>query len=129
MDAFERKQAELRADIAERRQRMAMDDVSEWQVPEVKQPKQRNGSTVTEQKDWSAWERWCDGRIMKMLGPDSVHFNAVAEALSLLRAELRKEFAEQLGQLRAELNVQVGVQRGEISQLKSEVPVRKRDAA
>jgi hypothetical protein len=62
---------------------------------------------------------------MKMLGPDSVHFNAVAEAISLLRKQLRDEFAAELGQLRADMNVQTGIARGEISELKGNVPVKR----
>ena len=46
---------------------------------------------------------------------------AIAEALSLLRAELRKEFAEQLGQLRAEMNIQTGIARGQIAEIKRDV--------
>ena len=95
-------------------------DAVMWQSPEPVKPKPERSDTMPE-KDWSAWERWCDDRITRMIGVDSDHFNAIAEALSLLRRELRKEFQAELAALRADMNVATGIQRGEIAEIKKNV--------
>lgn len=69
-----------------------------------------------------AWHRWCEAKIARALAAQPLFFEAqadvIAETISLLRAELRREFVEQLAELRADLAVQTGIARGEIKQLR-----------
>jgi hypothetical protein len=88
--------------------------------------------TVQQPKDWSEWDHWCETKIKHALAERLATYSedvldGVGEALSLLRAELKKEFEEQLGALRADTNVQVGIQRGQVAQLldKAGVPMRR----
>lgn len=45
----------------------------------------------------------------------------MAEALSLLRKELRDEFNRELASLCADMNIQTGIARGEIAEIKRNV--------
>jgi hypothetical protein len=57
--------------------------------------------------------------LLQTLRPLTHH--AIAEALSLLRKELRDEFARELASLRADMNIQTGIARGEIAEIKRNV--------
>lgn len=113
------------------------DPLEMWQTPEPKvKPKtyelrpasQQQQSTAMDAATEAKWNEWCDARIAGMIGPDSAHFDGIAEALSLLRAEqdgviaevikaLRNEFDTKLGGLRVDQAVNRSVTKGELKHL------------
>jgi hypothetical protein len=95
-------------------------------------------SSVMDEATGRAWNKWLTDYVELALDANNeTMVDVIAEfaseyvgkrlkdASAKLREELRKEFAEQLGQLRADMNVQTGIARGEISELKSNVPAKR----
>lgn len=118
------------------------EDVEMWQTPTKPQqpeiiyktfaqpaPQQQSAAMDTETQ--RKWERWCDDRIERALAAYSEQLlDGVGEAISLLRAELRKEFQTELAALRADQTIDRAITRGEVSSLRAEVPAaRKRNVA
>jgi hypothetical protein len=106
-----------------------------WVTPEPAKPKPQRSDDAMPEKDWSAWERWCDGRIAHALEAFSKELEeAVGEAMSeyahaRLTAESKK-LREEIASLRADQTIDRAITRGEVSQLKAEVPIKRRtDAA
>lgn len=75
-----------------------------------------------------SWNEWADRKIAKALatqGFNKTQTEAIGMTLSQIRAELRKEFEDQLAQLRAEL---VAATRSDKSPTVIDLPARRHDA-
>lgn len=74
------------------------------------------------------WNEWCQAHIQRALAVQPLFSKAqklvIADVISRLRAEWRREIAEAVGSLRADLTVQTAIAKGEIAEIKG-----KRDAA
>ena len=119
----------LRARQRARQSAPAGVDVEEWlasrPVAKLPRPAPQQPSTTLDPETQAKWDRWCDRRIAKMIGPRSNHFNAIAEAISLIRRQWREEIAAEAKKLREEISglridevVGRSVLRGEINELR-----------
>jgi hypothetical protein len=76
----------------------------------------------------AAWNAWAQSVVRHELAAQPLFSKAqkevIAEVISRLRAEWRREISEAVGSLRADMTVQNAISKGEIAEIKS-----KRDAA
>ena len=94
-------------------------DPKHWRPPPVAQPVVKQ----EQQNNWADWDRWAEAHVRRVLEEQVFtrgQTDAIGQALSMLRSQLRKEFEAALGQLRADVHVQVGVAKGEIAMLKKD---------
>ena len=89
--------------------------------------KPQQGAAVMDAEQQRRWDAWCDARIEKMM--HDVFTDAIAEFVSEYVAKQLKAVREEIAGLRADMTVQNAVQRGEISQLRGEVPTKRRNDA
>ena len=116
----------LRARERARRSAPAGVDVDEWlasrPVAKPPRPAPQQQSTAMDAATQAKWDRWADKRTLKMIGPGSKYFDAIAEALSMVRREerehMRAHVADEIKKLQTDLASEATKLREEISGLR-----------
>jgi LPS O-antigen subunit length determinant protein (WzzB/FepE family) len=137
-------QSQRRIDALMQKQRSAPDELvykTHWPTErEVARPQPQQ--TVMDQQIADGWNRWLAEYVARAIKQYDEKLSenlidAVGEAFSIERGDMRKYISEQLGQLRKELETEIGglradvtldraLKRGEVSQLHGEVPKKRR---
>lgn len=98
-------------------------------------PAQQQQTAAMDPETQRGWDKWVKSHIDMAI---HVYHEQSSEQLEEAIAEfvvtyvrekttaLRKEFETELASLRADMNIQTGIARGEISELKSSVPTKRR---
>jgi hypothetical protein len=92
-------------------------------------PTQQRSATM-DSATAAKWTEWVQAHIRNAFAEHNEQLTeAMGEVISEIRHELRKEFTEQVGALRTELTISSAIAKGEIAQLKAEVPSKRRNDA
>ena len=83
---------------------------------------QQQSATMMDAATEARWNEWAQAHVQRALAAQPLFSKAqvaaIGQAISMLRKEMRDEFAAEIASLRADMMVQAGIARGEIAQIK-----------